>query len=454
VTLPRVLVVDDNHDMADGIALVLRELPAEVETVYSADAACAAMEKAPADLVMSDVRMPGRDGLELLDLLVKQWPRAKVVMITAHGSIDAAVAAMKRGACDYVTKPFHNQELSLVAGRALRERGLEDDARALRSQAEKRDVFEGMVGRDARMLVVFESIKKVAPTDATVLVAGEHGTGKELVARAVHRLSGRAGAFIAFNAAAVPENLVEAELFGSRKGAFTGADRDRKGHFLEADGGTLFIDEVGSMPASMQVKLLRALQEREVVPVGASAPVKTDVRVIAATNLDLLHATREGKFREDLFYRLSVVRISLPPLRDRVEDVPQLAAYFLKRRCRERGLPEKELSPRALRVLLLHEWPGNVRELQSVVERAVLFTPGATVDAEHILFDEDDEVGQVPDSYEEAKKGIVERFQRTYIERLLADTGGNISEAARRAGVTRAALHRMLKRLGSGSGDA
>ncbi|OFV92206.1 MAG: hypothetical protein A3J29_15640 [Acidobacteria bacterium RIFCSPLOWO2_12_FULL_67_14b] len=447
---PRILVVDDNKDMAQGVAMVLREAPAEVESAYTADEACARLGERAFDLVVTDVRMPGQDGMQLLDVIVERWPRSKVVMLTAYGTVQSAVEAMKRGACDYVTKPFNNEELLLVVKRALRERQLEEDLQRLQAEFEGRYVFEGLVGRDAQMLGVFDAVRKVAPSHATVLVCGEHGTGKELVARAIHRLSGRKGPFVAFSAAALPDTLIDAELFGARKGAFTGADHDRKGHFVEANDGTLFIDEVGSMPPLVQVKLLRVLQEREVLPVGSSTPTKTDARVVAATNTDLLRATREGRFRDDLYYRLSVVRVALPPLRDRIEDVPLLAEHFLSRRCSERGIAKKRLSHRATRVLLLHEWPGNVRELMNVIDRAVLFCQDDVVEPKHISFDEEATAADLsePQSYEATKREVLERFQRLFVERLLHECDGNITEAARRAGLTRAAVHRMLKRLG------
>jgi transcriptional regulator with PAS, ATPase and Fis domain len=305
------------------------------------------------------------------------------------------------------------------------------------------------------MLRAIEAIRLVAPTNTTVLICGESGTGKELVARAIHAESQRAGGpFVAFNAAALPEHLAEAELFGSKKGAYTGADRDRKGLFMEAHGGTLLIDEISSMPAGLQGKLLRALQEREVLPLGSGSTVKVDVRVLAATNLDPRRLLREEKLRRDLYYRLAVMRIAVPPLCERLEDIPLLVNVFLERLV-PNGQPRKSLSPRALRLLISHDWPGNVRELQNVIERAALMSRDEEIGPADIMLEDDDLEWRIDEeesqAYEEAKREAVERFQRRYVEELLARCEGNVSAAARRAGMTRAALHRILKRLGLAS---
>jgi DNA-binding NtrC family response regulator len=300
------------------------------------------------------------------------------------------------------------------------------------------------------MLRVIDTIRRVGSSDATVLVHGESGTGKELVARALHAESARAGRpFVAFNAAALPESLAEAELFGCRKGAYTGADRDRPGLFVEADGGTLFIDELSSMPASLQGKLLRAVQEQEVRPLGATAAVRVSARIVSATNVEPQRLIADGILRKDLYYRLAVVRVGVPPLRERIEDIPLLAELFLDRL--SAGKPRR-LSGRALRLLMTHDWPGNVRELANVIERAAVMSPADEIGPGDIRF-EDDDLGWDPEAtdglgYEEAKRSVLTQFQRRYVERMMAETGGNLSEASRRAGITRAALQRILKRLG------
>ena len=453
----RILVVDDKRDLAQGVALVLKKLSDNIGVAHSAEEALEALDQCPADIVLSDIRMPGRDGVSFLDVARERWPSTRVILFTAYGTIESAVNAMKRGAFDYLTKPFDNEELLVVASRALKEIKDEQEIVRLRAEVHRTYGFHGIYTRDRRMLRVIESIRRVAATNTTVLICGESGTGKELVARAIHVESPRSGQpFVAFNAAALPENLAEAELFGCKKGAYTGADRDRKGLFLEAHCGTLLIDEVSSMPAGLQGKLLRALQEREVLPLGSGSTVKVDARVIASTNLDPRRLVREEKLRRDLYYRLAVMRIAVPPLRERLEDIPLLVNVFLERLAPE-GQPPKSLSPRALRLLISHDWPGNVRELQNVIERAALISQEDEIGPGDIVL-EDDDLDWRPDSeeslaYEEAKREAVERFQRRYVEELMAKCGGNVSAAARRAGMTRAALHRILKRLGLAADD-
>ncbi|MCC6557889.1 MAG: sigma-54-dependent Fis family transcriptional regulator [Polyangiaceae bacterium] len=452
----RILVVDDKRDLARGVALILKKLSGDIAVAHSAEEALESLEQRQVDLVLSDIKMPGRDGLSLLECIRERWPSTRVVLFTAYGTIESAVAAMKQGAFDYLTKPFNNDELLVVAGRALKE--IQDEQELLRLRAEVAGAYglHGLCTRDPHMLPVIEGIRRVAPTNATVLIFGESGTGKEVVARAIHAESPRAaGPFVAFNAAAIPEGLAEGELFGRKRGAYTGADRDHKGLFLEANGGTLLIDEVSSMPAGLQGKLLRVLQEREVLPLGSTTPVRIDVRIIAATNVDPRRLVREGALRRDLYYRLSVMRISIPPLRERIEDIGLLAKLFLER-ATPPGQPPKGLSPRALRLLISHDWPGNVRELQNVIERAALISRDGELGPADIVLEHDDlewqPEGEEDLAYEEAKRRAIESFQRRYVETLMSHSGGNVSAAARRAGITRAALHRILKRLGVDAG--
>ncbi len=453
----RILVVDDKRDLAQGVALVLKKLSDNISVAYSAEEALETLDQAPADVVLSDIRMPGRDGVSFLDVARERWPSTRVILFTAYGTIESAVNAMKRGAFDYLTKPFDNEELLVVTNRALKEIKDEEEIQRLRAEVHRTYGFHGIYTRDRRMLRVIESIRRVAPTTTTVLICGESGTGKELVARAIHAESTRAGEpFVAFNAAAMPENLAEAELFGCKKGAYTGADRDRKGLFLEAHGGTLLIDEVSSMPVGLQGKLLRVLQEREVLPLGSGSTIKVDVRVVASTNLDPRRLVRDEKLRRDLYYRLAVMRVAVPPLRERLEDIPLLVNVFLERLAPD-GQSPKSLSPRALRLLISHDWPGNVRELQNVIERAALISSEDEIGPGDVVL-EDDDLDWHPESeeslaYEEAKREAVERFQRRYVEELMAKANGNVSAAARKAGMTRAALHRILKRLGMAADD-
>jgi DNA-binding NtrC family response regulator len=447
---PRILVVDDKKDLAQGVALTLEEVSDDVAVAHSAKDALDKLSQGPFDLIFSDIRMPGMDGLTLLDEVRQRWPRAKVVLFTGYGTIDSAVDAMKRGAFDYLTKPCEHEELLVTAQRAWKEIKDQDELAHLRAELEERHTFHGIVSRDRRMLPLLETIRRVAPTPATCLIYGDSGSGKELVARALHEESGRTGEFVAFNAAAMPETLAEAELFGARKGAYTGADRDRKGLFAEAAGGTLFIDEISSMPLTLQGKLLRVLQEREVRPLGGGAAVKIDARIVAATNIEPQKLLQSGALRKDLYYRLAVVRLAIPALCERPEDIPLLADMFLDRLAGE-GVPKKTLSSGALRLLVGHDWPGNVRELQNVIERAAVMSSGEEIGPSEILLEEDggewDEQADTELGYEEAKRTALERFQRRYVERLMSETDGNLSAAARKAGITRAALHRIVKRL-------
>jgi DNA-binding NtrC family response regulator len=451
VTKPKILVVDDKKDLARGVALTLSEVSDKVVEAYSAEDALEKLQRAPYDIVFTDIRMPGMDGVELLKKIKTSWPACRVILLTAFASIRSAVDATKLGAYDYIAKPFEPDDLLLVARRAIKDLNDEIEITRLRAELKDKHTFEGIVSRDRRMLSVFDTIRKVAPSSVAVLVRGESGTGKELVVRAIHGISQRNDkAFVAFNAAAVPEGLAEAELFGSMKGAFTGAERDSKGLLEVADGGTLFIDELSSMPLSLQGKLLRALQEQEVMPVGATKPIPVDVRVISAVNVDPMRLIREGKLRQDLYYRLAVVRISIPPLRERVEDIPLLAQLFLEHATDEDSGP-RHLAAAAKRVLMCHDWPGNVRELRNVVERAALMSSADDISAGDIVF-EDDQFELSPcvegDSrYEVAKRRVLEQFQYRYVERLLTEHQGNVSAASRAAGITRAAFHRILKRL-------
>ncbi|MBI2149456.1 MAG: sigma-54-dependent Fis family transcriptional regulator [Acidobacteria bacterium] len=451
----RILVVDDKRDLAQGVALILKRLSKNIAVAHSVEEALEMLDSCPADVVLSDIRMPGRDGVSFLDVAHERWPSTRVILFTAYGTIESAVDAIKRGAFDYLTKPFDNEELLVVTSRALKEIKDEEEIVRLRAEVRRTYGFHGIYTRDRRMLRVIEAIRRVAATQTTVLICGESGTGKELVAQAIHLESPRAaGPFVAFNAAALPETLAEAELFGCKKGAYTGADRDRKGLFLEAHGGTLLIDEVSSMPAGLQGKLLRTLQEREVLPLGSGSTVRVDVRVVATTNLDPRRMLREEKLRQDLYYRLAVMRVAVPPLRERLEDIPLLANVFLERLVPD-GQPSKSLSPRALRLLISHDWPGNVRELQNVIERAALISCSDEIGSGDIML-EDDDLAWAPEGeesveYEEAKREALERFQRRYVEDLMAKSDHNVSAAARRAGMTRAALHRILKRLGLAS---
>ncbi|HWE26803.1 MAG TPA: sigma-54 dependent transcriptional regulator, partial [Polyangia bacterium] len=379
---PRILVVDDNPKMVSLLVDELKDAGYAVDTATGGEQAVARLRAEPFDLVITDLRMEKVDGLDVLRAARAVDEALPVMIMTAFGAVESAVDAIHAGAYHYFTKPFKIDEVLVFIGRAVADRRLRDENRALRKVAVERNGFASMVGRSDAMRRVYDAIERVAPSPATALVRGESGVGKELVARALHFAGPRReGAFVAVNCTALPEPLLESELFGHVRGAFTGAASVRRGLLVEADRGTLFLDEIGDMPAGLQPKLLRVLEVGEVRPVGADAPRKIDVRVVAATNQDLERRVQEGSFRADLFYRLNVVQITVPPLRDRVDDIPVLLDAFLaKARARNPTSRVGALAPNVIRVLSRCPWPGNVRELENVVERLVIMSPGTQVE--------------------------------------------------------------------------
>jgi two-component system response regulator PilR (NtrC family) len=377
----QILVVDDEGAQRDILRTILGAEGYRVETAGSAAEALAKSAKTRFDLVLTDLRMPGADGLSLVGQLTREDPPTLVILMTAYGSMDSAEQALTQGAFDYLTKPLGREELLLTVGRAFERIRLIQENRLLRQQLEERFRAEGIVGGHYRMLEVYEKLHKVSGSTSTILITGESGTGKELIARAIHRHSPRRDRpFVAVSCAAIPETLIESELFGYEKGAFTGALSRRQGLFEAADKSTLFLDEIGELGVNTQAKVLRALQEREIRRVGGREDLKVDVRIIAATNKDLEAEVKRGTFRDDLFYRLNVVSINLPPLRERSTDIPQLAEYFVARACREAGRPPMPITTEAMRLLLGYHWPGNVRQLDTVLQRAVLLSDGRAID--------------------------------------------------------------------------
>ncbi|MBI4253916.1 MAG: sigma-54-dependent Fis family transcriptional regulator, partial [Candidatus Rokubacteria bacterium] len=432
----RVLVVDDERSMRDLLAIMLRQAGHDVTVAEGGEQAIEAFKSEAYDLVITDLRMRKVDGLAVLRAAKEISPQTVVLVITAFASTETAVEAMKLGAYDYITKPFKMDEVRLIIANALERKRLQDENTALKRQLRRERGFENFVGRSRQMLEVFETIRKTADSVSNVLVTGESGTGKELVAQAIHHESSRRnGPFVSVNCGAIPETLMESELFGHVKGAFTGAVATTVGLFSAADGGTLFLDEVTEIPQSVQVKLLRAIQEREIRRVGDTRDVKVDVRLVAASNRDVAKAVAEGVLREDLFYRLNVIPIHLPPLRERREDIPLLVAHFIQRISAELGKPVRGVTPEALAILEQYRWPGNIRELENVVERALVLGSGDTLNLEALPSDlrHPRETQEVP--LEIPAEGLdleatLDQIEHRYIQMALARMGGVQTRAA------------------------
>jgi two-component system response regulator HydG len=442
----KLLVVDDQKNMRATTAIVLRSAGHTVEEAEDGAAAIRRVQAEIFDVVLTDLRMPNVDGMEVLREVRRIAPDTQVIVMTAYGTIDSAVEAIRRGAYDFLAKPFKEDELLLRVSKALEKRRLVSDVSLLSGEFRRRYGLEHIVGRSQPIQELLDRIRRVAPTDATILISGESGTGKELVARALHVASRRGERpFVPVNCAAITETLLESELFGHAKGSFTGATRARRGLFEEANGGTLFIDEIGETAPGFQAKLLRALQEGEVRRVGESTPVQVDVRVIAATNQDLRRAISERRFREDLYYRLAVVPIRIPPLRERREDVPLLATHFLAQFGIRTGAP-KTLTPDALARLVEHSWPGNVRELENVIEHSAALAAGPELRASDIQIEANAVGAGAPGTRKLAD--AVEEAERSTIEAAVLRAGGDLARVARELGVSPTTLWRKMKRLG------
>ncbi len=443
----RILIVDDEEQMRDLLTKVLEKNGYQVAVSGDGAQALALLEREPADLVVTDVRMPGLSGMEALRAIKELNPEIVVIIMTAFGSIDQAVQAVKEGAYDYINKPFKIDEMLLTIKKALEERRLRHEVTALRHELRARYHFENLIGKSRAMQEVFSLIEQVAASRSTVMVYGRSGTGKELVAKAVHYHSLRSSkAFVAVNCAAIPSELLESELFGHEKGAFTGAIATKVGKFELATGGSLFLDEVGSMRLDLQAKILRALQEREIERVGGTRTIKIDVRVIAATNRDLKKAVEEGTFREDLYYRLNVVPITLPDLKDRQEDIPLLANHFVQKFARESNTSIHEISKEAMGILLSYPWPGNVRELENVVERAVTLGRGPAILPSDLPPHLAGGAGPVERAL--AKESSLEDLERVYIQEILQRTRWHQIRAAAILGIDRRTLYRKIRRYG------
>lgn len=445
----RILVVDDDTGHRTMLRTLLTAWGAKVHEADDGSRAVELSKDIPYDLVLMDVLMPEVDGITALQAIKAYNPAIPILIMTAFSNVESAVEALKSGAYDYLTKPLDFDMLKITLARALDHANLRHENQTLKEQLGGFDSV-GIIGSSPVMKSLMEMLAMVAPSDATVLVCGESGTGKELIARAIHANSGRSvGPFVAVNCAALADNLLESELFGHEKGAFTGADRRREGHFAHADSGTLFLDEIGEISSAMQVKLLRVIQEREFLRVGGDQSIRVDVRLVAATNKDLAKEVEAGRFRQDLYFRLNVVCLDVPPLRERVEDIPLLASFFLERYSTKNNKHIKGFTPSAMDCLLKHSWPGNVRELENVVERAVVLLVGEYVSERElpasVASSAHDETYAQPSGL--AGLSLDEVEKRAILETLEA-CGGNKSEAARRLGVTRKTLHAKLSRYG------
>lgn len=452
-SLPQVLVVDDDEAHRLMLMTLLEEWSFRASEAENGVKALDFIRKGPVDLVLMDLRMPDMDGIEATREISQYNPAIPIIIMTAYSSIPSAVEALKSGAYDYLTKPLDFDALKLVMGRALDHLRLRRENEGLRRQLARLQVPE-ILGRSTAMQQLLETIALVAPTEATVLISGESGTGKGMVARAIHANSSRREKpLVEVNCAAIPETLIESELFGHEKGAFTGAGRQRQGRFAQADGGTLFLDEVGELPFSIQAKLLRVLQEGDIQRVGSDAVIPVNVRILAATNRKLEEMISEGAFREDLFYRLNVMGLEVPPLRERTEDIPVLAQHFWEVYARKNHKLVKGIVPQAMDLLLKYPWPGNVRELENVMERAVILLRGEYISEKDLphafqrLDQSECSREEETDAANPAKgDGTLAEMEKQLIFQALKDTGGNKSETARRLGVTRRTLQLKLKK--------
>jgi two-component system response regulator GlrR len=438
----KLLIVDDDLNLLELMKMRLESSGYGVTTAPDEDEAKEAMAGEAFDLAILDLQLVRQDGISLMGEMHRVRPDMPVIILTAHGSIESAVEAMKRGAFTYLTKPFDARELILHVEHALENKRLASEINRLKGLLTERYNFQNIVARSAAMQTVLETVTRIAKTDSTVYVRGESGTGKELIARAIHLASNRKDKpFIAINCAALPETLLESELFGHEKGAFTGAVKSSKGLFAQAHEGSIFLDEIGDMPLSIQAKFLRVLQERQFYAVGSERPLEVDVRVIVATNKDLEEHVRQGLFREDLYYRIHVIPVVLPPLRERKEDIPILVDHFLKKFCGEMNKEIKGLTPHAMQRLMLHDWPGNVRELENTIEYALAMTRQDVIVEDLIL-----PTKGTPEETIKSLKEARETFEKSYLIRILELTRGNVSRASTLAGKYRADLYNLLKK--------
>ncbi|NOY53467.1 MAG: sigma-54-dependent Fis family transcriptional regulator [Deltaproteobacteria bacterium] len=439
----KILIVDDDPNILEVLAMRLESQGFEPTKAVSGDEALALLEAARFDLILTDLRMAGMDGIDLTEEVRRRNAEVPVILLTAHGSIPNAVEAMQKGAFSYLTKPFDDRELLIHIERALEKSRMQKQIHNLESLVEDRFSFKQIIGRSRPMKEIFKQVELVAGSDSTVLLTGESGTGKELFARAIHAHSHKAdGPFLTVNCGAIPENLLENELFGHEKGAYTGADSAKEGYFARADGGTLFLDEIGETPPAIQVKLLRVLQEKAFTPIGSDRMVTVDLRLVAATNRDLEQAVAEGTFREDLYYRIHVIPIHIPPLRERKEDIPFLVDHFIRTCSTRLKKPIEGIDPVAVQQLLQQNWPGNVRELENRIEQAVVMARGILLTPQDFFFLHKEDAQTSFLSFRQAK----DVFEKEYVTHVLKVTGGHVTNAAKMAGKQRADFYNLMKK--------
>jgi DNA-binding NtrC family response regulator len=454
--IAKILIVDDEIDLLTLLKRSLEpDLNCHAEIASSAEEALDFLKTEHYDLVLADIKMPGMSGMELLEIIKRKSPDTTVIMMTAYGQVDMAVKAMKKGAYDFISKPFDHETLVVRLEKALERNELIRENMRLLKTCQGDSIFQNLVGKSPKMQRVYETIQMVAKTDLTVLITGESGTGKDLTARAVHALSERSNKpFIAVNCPTLPENILESELFGYKKGAFTHATQNKKGLFQEAHTGTIFLDEIGDISPTIQTKLLRVLQEKEIKPLGDSQVVRVDVRIIASTNQHLKQKIKKAEFREDFFYRLNVLPIKLPALREHPEDIPLIASHLTEKHCKKLNKPQKRLSPELIRAFRNKRWEGNVREMENLIMQGILFsssdeiTPNALgiSDTGRAEIKESDSTQNLP--YKDAKEKTLYDFNHTYIGSLLAAYDGNVTHAAKSCGMERQALQQIMRRYG------
>ena len=443
----KIIIADDEKAIRDSLKIILEDEGYEVDTAADGSEALGKIKEENFDIAITDIKMPNMDGISLLEKSAQISPNTFFIVMTAYASVQTAIDALRQGAFDYLIKPVEFDDLILRVKRLINYKNLAQEVKFLRQQLNDKADFDNIIGKSDKMKNVFDLIEHVAPTNSNVLISGKSGTGKELVAKAIHFNSKRKDlVFLPVNCGAISENLIESELFGHKKGAFTGATEDKQGLFKVADGGTLFLDEIGDLPLNLQVKLLRAIEDGEFLPVGRTKTISTDVRIIAATNQNLFEKTKSGEFREDLFYRLNVVEIKLPPLKERKDDIPALANHFIEKYRNEIGKKIVGIDNETMKILLSHEWRGGVRELENIIERAVIFAKGELITTDNLA--DYLKAGEIKDGYPDSLKDALKDFEKEHILKVIKKCDYNKEEAAEILNIGLSSLYRKMEELG------